>query len=125
MIAADVPFRQNHLAFKRAFPAFKETIVAVIDGDSPEESEEAAKALSAAMAADSRYFSMVDRPGSDPFFDQHGLLYLDIDALTDLGDRLAAAQPLLAALAADPNLKGLSDFLGLALEHEAAASGAF
>jgi len=118
MIAADVPFRQNHLAFKRAFPAFKETIVAVIDGDSPEESEEAAKALSAAMAADSRYFSMVDRPGSDPFFDQHGLLYLDIDALTDLGDRLAAAQPLLAALAADPNLKGLSDFLGLALEHE-------
>lgn len=118
MIAADVPFRQNHIALKRAFPAFKETIVAVIDGDSPEQSEEAVKALSAAMAADSRHFSRVDTPGTDPFFDRHGLLYLDVEQLTDLSDRLAAAQPLLAALAADPNLEGLSDFLRLALEQE-------
>ncbi|MDH3660240.1 MAG: hypothetical protein OEU92_09450, partial [Alphaproteobacteria bacterium] len=51
MIAADVSFRQNHLSLQRAFPAFKETIVAVIDGDSPEESEAAAKALATAMAA--------------------------------------------------------------------------
>ena len=118
MIAADVPFRQNHITLKRAFPAFKETIVAVIDGDSPEQSEEAVKALSAAMAADSRHFSKVDTPGTDPFFDRHGLLYLDAEQLNDLSDRLAAAQPLLAALAADPNLKGLSDFLRLALEQD-------
>lgn len=116
MIAADVPFRQNHIALQKAFPAFKETIVAVIDGDSPEESEEAAKALAEAMAGDIGHFSKVELPGSEPFFEQHGLLYLDIDALTALGDRLAAAQPLLAALAADPNLKGFSDFLRLALE---------
>lgn len=116
MIAADVPFRQNHIALQEAFPAFKETIVAVIDGDSPEETEEAAKALAKAMAADDRYFSKVELPGSEPFFEQHGLLYLDLEALTALGDRLAAAQPLLAALAADPNLKGFSDFLRLALE---------
>ncbi|MDH3660500.1 MAG: MMPL family transporter, partial [Alphaproteobacteria bacterium] len=109
-------FRQNHLSLQRAFPAFKETIVAVIDGDSPEESEAAAKALATAMAADSRHFSKVKLPGSDPFFEQHGLLYLDIDALSALSDRLAAAQPLLAALAADPNLKGISDFIRLALE---------
>ncbi|MGI9501469.1 MAG: MMPL family transporter, partial [Geminicoccaceae bacterium] len=81
-------------------------------------SEEAVKALSAAMAADSRHFSRVDTPGTDPFFDRHGLLYLDVEQLTDLSDRLAAAQPLLAALAADPNFKGLSDFLRLALEQE-------
>ncbi|MGI9487575.1 MAG: MMPL family transporter [Geminicoccaceae bacterium] len=116
MISADVPFRQNHIALQHAFPAFKETIVAVIDGDSPEESEEAATALAKAMAAEDQYFSKVELPGSGPFFEQHGLLYLDIDALTALGDRLAAAQPLLAALAADPNLGGFSDFLRLALE---------
>ena len=116
MIAADVPFRQNHIAFQEAFPAFKETIVAVIDGDSPEESEEAAKALAETMAADGEHFAQIELPGSDPFFEQHGLLYLDLDALTALGDRLAAAQPLLAALAAAPNLKGFSDFLRLALE---------
>jgi len=118
MIAADVPFRQNHLALQRSFPAFKETIVAVIDGDIQEESEEAAKALAEAMAADSQHFSKVEIPGSEPFFARHGLLYLDIDALADLSDRLAEAQPLLAALAADPNLKGFSDFLRLALEQQ-------
>ena len=122
MIAADVSFRQNHLALQRAFPAFKETIVAVIDGGSPEEAEEATKALAEAMTADDRHFSKVDVPGSDPFFEQYGLLYLDVDALTDLSDRLAAAQPLLAALTADPNLRGLSDFLQLALEEQDGAA---
>ncbi|MEM7045033.1 MAG: MMPL family transporter, partial [Pseudomonadota bacterium] len=116
MIAADVPFRQNHLALQRAFPAFKETIVAVIDGDSPEESDEAVKALAAAMTAESQHFSKVEVPGGDPFFEHHGLLYLDLDTLAALSDRLAAAQPLLGALAADPNLKGISEFLRLALE---------
>ncbi len=118
MIAADVPFRQNHIALQEAFPAFKETIVAVIDGDSPEQSEEAAKALAEAMAADNRHFSKVEFPGSEVFFERHGLLYLDISALTALGDRLAAAQPLLGALAAAPNLEGFSDFLRLALEQK-------
>ncbi|MEM8952161.1 MAG: hypothetical protein AAGC99_22870, partial [Pseudomonadota bacterium] len=84
MIAAEVPFRQNHIAFQEAFPAFKETIVAVIDGDSPEQSEEAAKALAEAMVADSEHFAQIELPGSDPFFEQHGLLYLDADALTAL-----------------------------------------
>lgn len=121
MIAADVPFRQNHLALQRAFPAFKDTIVAVIDGDTPEASDEAVKTLAAAMAADSRHFSKVEIPGGDPFFERHGLLYLDLDTLTALGDRLAEAQPLLAALAADPNLKGFSDFIRLALEQRGSA----
>lgn len=116
MIDADVPFRQHHLALQRAFPAFKEPIVAVIDGNGPEQSAEAVDALARAIAADREHFASVEVPGGDPFFERHGLLYLDIDALTALSDRLAAAQPLLAALAADPNLRGLSDFLRLALD---------
>jgi hopanoid biosynthesis associated RND transporter like protein HpnN len=118
MIAADVPFRQNHLALKRAFPAFKETIVAVIDGENAEASEEAAKALASAMIAEESLFDHVDVVGSNAFFERHGLLYLDLDELAALSDNLAEAQPLLAALAADPNLKGLSDFLTLVLEEQ-------
>ncbi|MEL6964187.1 MAG: MMPL family transporter, partial [Pseudomonadota bacterium] len=118
MIAADVPFRQNHLALQAAFPAFKETVVAVIDGDSAEASEAAATALASAMIEEDGLFDQVDVLGTDPFFKRHGLLYLDLDELTKLSDSLAEAQPLLAALAADPNLKGLSGFLTLALEAE-------
>jgi len=115
MIAADVPFRQNHLALKEAFPAFKETIVAVIDGATPEASLEAAEDLAEALSSDKSHFAHVQHIGGDPFFARHGLLYLDIDTLTTLSDRLAEAQPLLAALAADPNLDGLSGFIELAL----------
>ncbi|MGI9418366.1 MAG: MMPL family transporter, partial [Geminicoccaceae bacterium] len=118
MIAADVPFRQNHVALQEAFPAFKKTIVAVIDGDNAEQSDEAVTSLAKALTADSRHFSNVQVPGSDPFFERHSLLYLDADALTALGDRLAAAQPLLAALAAEPNFKGFSDFLRLVLDQQ-------
>jgi hopanoid biosynthesis associated RND transporter like protein HpnN len=50
------------------------------------------------------------------------LLYLPPEELAALTDRLAAAQPLLAALAADPSLRGLADFLGLALAHRSAGS---
>ena len=118
MISADVPFRQNHLDLKRAFPAFQETIVAVIDGEHAEASEQAAKALAAAMIAEDGLFDHVSVLGSDPFFERHGLLFLDLDALATLSDNLAEAQPLLAALAADPNLQGLADFLSLILEEQ-------
>lgn len=116
MISDEVPFRQNDKAFKQQFPAFKETIVAVIDGDTPERSEEAAGRLAHSLKADDRHFVQVDLPGDDPFFKRNGLLYLDADALAQLSNRLAEAQPLLAALAEDPNLRGLSDFIFLVLE---------
>lgn len=117
MISEDVPFRQNHRTFKHAFPAFKETIVAVIDSDTTERSEDAARRLAASLRADTEHFLNVDLPGDDPFFQRNGLLYLDLDKLSSLSDRLAEAQPLLAALASDPNLLGLSDFITLALEN--------
>ncbi|MGI9434566.1 MAG: MMPL family transporter [Geminicoccaceae bacterium] len=117
MIAADVPFRQNETAFREAFPAFQESIVAVIDGDNPERSEDAARSLATALADQTEHFVNVDLPGDDPFFERHGLLYLELDALTDLSDRLAQAQPLLAVLAADPNLRGLADFTSLILDN--------
>ncbi len=113
MISQEVPFRQNHLAFKRAFPAFKETIVAVIDSDIAERSEAAAKALADTLRAKDDQFLRVELPGDDPFFRQHGLLYLSLDKLAALSDQLAQAQPLLAALADAPNLRGLADFIEL------------
>ncbi len=114
MIDPEVPFRQHGLALERAFPGYKETIVAVVDGDSPEASEEAINALSAAMAAEDATFSKIRVPGGEPFFERNGLLYLDLETLTRLGDRLAEAQPLLAALSAAPDLTGIADFVTLA-----------
>ena len=123
MISADVKFRRDHTAYVRAFPEFRETIVAVVEGATPERVEQAAADLAAALRADSEHFAAVDYPAGEPFFAEHGLLYLELDELAELTDRLAAAQPLLAALAEDPSLRGLAAFVELALD-ERNASGA-
>ena len=115
MLSEDVPFRRHDAAFKRAFPQFEDTIVAVLDGPTPERVDEAAERLAAGLGARGELFRDVYLPGGEPFFERHGLLFLDTDGLADLGDRLAAAQPLLAALADDPSLRGFVDVLDLAL----------
>ena len=123
MISADVPFRRDRIAFVQAFPEFEGPIVAVVEGSAPARVEQAATALAAALRADDEHFAAIDYPAGDPFFARHGLLYLDVEQLAALADRLAAAQPLLAALAADPSLRGLAAFVELAVA-ERDASGA-
>ena len=51
-----------------------------------------------------RLFRDVFYPEGDGFFRRNGLLYLELDELQALGDRLAEVQPLLSALAEDPSL---------------------
>ena len=118
MISADVPFRQHDRAFARAFPGFGNPIVAVIEGAVPERVQVAAEALADALRADPDHFTAVDHPEGLPFFAQHGLLFLEADELALLTERLAEAQPLLAALAEAPNLRGLGDFATLVLEQQ-------
>ena len=118
MIAADVPFRQHDRAFARAFPAFSHPIVAVIEGQAPERVRFAATALADALRADHDHFSAVDYAAGLPFFAEHGLLYLGVDEVALLTDRLAEAQPLLAALAEDPTLRGLGTFTTLAIDQQ-------
>ncbi len=115
MISADVPFRRDTIAFREAFPAFVTPIVAVIEGPTPELAAEAARELAQALEADELHFEAVEYMQGEPFFIEHGLLYLDLDELAELSDRLAAAQPLLAALAQDPSLRGLAHFVDLAV----------
>lgn len=122
MIAADVPFRVHLIAFREAFPDFSDPIAAVVDGETPEQAAEAARLLADALAADEEHFEAVDYMQGEPFFLRNGLLYLDLDQLADLSDRLAAAQPLLAALATDPSLRGLARFVDLAVAHPEAAA---
>ena len=114
MISADVAFRRHHAAFVREFPEYKNSIVAVVEGATPERVEDAAAALAKALRADGEHFAAVEYQAGDPFFAAHGFLYLKVNELADLTDRLAAAQPLLAVLAEAPNLSGVAALVELA-----------
>lgn len=118
MIAPEVSFRRNLAAFQQAFPEFKDTVVAVVQGATPERVDQAASALAEELRQ-SDQFTAVDYPPAEPFFSRNGLLYLSLDELAALADRLAGAQPLLAALAQDPSVRGLADFVELAFAHHA------
>ena len=56
--------------------------------------------------------------GSEPFFQQNGLLFLGVDELSALADQLAVAQPFLGALVDDPTLRGFFGVVELALSQD-------
>jgi hopanoid biosynthesis associated RND transporter like protein HpnN len=116
LIDPHLPWRQREIANNQAFPRDTDQLIIVIDGDAPAVADEAADRLAACLAADTSHFKTVARPGGGEFFRRNGLLFLSIEELTAVSDRIVAAQPLIGSLAADPTLRGLFAALNLALE---------
>ncbi len=124
MLSPELPFRRFDAEISRAFPQLGDTLVVVIDGATADLAADAAAALAEGMAARAQVFRDVFYPEGDSFFRRNGLLYLDVGELQALSDRLAEAQPLLAALSEDPSLRGLAGVLDQALSTEAGSGTA-
>ena len=119
LFSENLPWRQHEIAFNTAFPQFKDLLVAVVDGVSPEVAEQTAADLQVALAPDQAHFSSVRRPDSSPYLEKNGLLFLDAKALGKLLDNTLDAQPFLGQLTADPSARGLFaalSLVGLGLE---------
>lgn len=114
VLARDLPFRQANIAYRQIFPELRAPVVVVIDGPG-DRVEDGAQALALRMAAAPTVFGAVLYPPGEPFFRRNGMLYLSLDALGTLSDRLAESQAFLATLAAAPSLRGLFDLLARAL----------
>ena len=120
LFAESLPWRQQDIAFNKDFPQFKDLLVALVDGATPEIAEQTAADLSAALARDPTHFHDVRRPDASPYLEQNGLMFLDAKPLGALLDQTIDAQPFLGQLAADPSARGLFGALGLigqGLEH--------
>ena len=113
LFSSALPWRQQAIAFDRAFPQFGNQIVAVIDAQLPEEAEATAAGLARAMAADTAHVRAVTRPDDSPFFRANAFLFLGKDDLSALLDRTIDAQPFLGQLVADPSARGLFAALSL------------
>jgi len=116
MLSPDLPFRQDSRDLDAAFPQFNDNIIIVIDGQTPDLANYAARKFAQGLRRRPKLFgSVYDPPGSD-FMRQNGFLYLDLDELYDLSDKLAEAQPFLATLWRDPSLVGLFHMMNLAID---------
>ena len=113
MLSAELPFRQDSIRLKQAFPQLSNNIVIVIDGDTAGLADDAAVALVQALRTQPALFRTIFDPRGDVFFRRNGLLFLDEDKLNDLVDRLAAAQAFIGKLSQDPSLRGLFGVLTL------------
>lgn len=123
MLSAELRFRQLDRELDDAFPEQGGRIAIVIDAATPERADWAARELAARLRQMPETIRKVDDPTDEPFFHRNGLLYLDESQLYDMSDRIAQAQPLLAAIATDPSLRGLFDILGLAVEEAEGGDG--
>jgi hopanoid biosynthesis associated RND transporter like protein HpnN len=116
LISPKLPFRLAEQAMDAAFPQNAGELAVVVDADSSAHAEQAVDKLQAALAPRQDLFRSVRRPPEELLFRKHGLLFLPIDDLTNLSDRLTAAQPMIGTLAQDPSLRGFLGAVDMALQ---------
>jgi hopanoid biosynthesis associated RND transporter like protein HpnN len=121
MLDPNLAFRKTERELDRAFPQLADNIVVVVEADTPDEAGDVADALAARMRGRPEVIDSVYQPGGGPFFAQNGLLYLDTEALWDLDERFAEAEPFLGTMAEDPSLSGLFTMLGRAFDEDLGA----
>ena len=125
VIRQDVPFRQNYVEFNKSFPHYDQSTLVVVSAETRRQARSSALELADELRNSPDVFSLIHVPSEGDFFDDHGLLYLDLEELELVVERLSEAQPALAALNNDPSLRGLSHELVNAIEAGAALPGAF
>ncbi|MCX7899481.1 MAG: hopanoid biosynthesis-associated RND transporter HpnN, partial [Methylocystis sp.] len=110
LFAPDVAWRKNERALYDAFPQVEDIIVAVIDADTPEKADDAARRLNEELQG-RPLMSRVWRPDAHPFFYKNGLLFLSTPEVEKTVGVLIGQSNVLIPLAEDPTLRGLSSVM--------------
>jgi len=110
-IDAKVGWRQDEIAYDKAFPDQDNQIIVVIDGTTPERAQEAVDALDARLQGHPDLFKAVVEPDGGPFFAKNGLLFQSTDEVKKAIGGLEKAQPVLAIISSDQSLRGVFDGL--------------
>ena len=91
MLPSHLGWRQNELALDAAFPQNVDLIVVVVDGQTGDMADRAARDLAARMQARPDLFTYVRRPDGGEFFDRNGPLFLSIAELQNISDKIIEA----------------------------------
>ncbi|MDG2051966.1 MAG: MMPL family transporter [Myxococcota bacterium] len=119
LISEDLPSRQNQAAFARLFPDLENALLVVIDARTPELAREAENILVERLDAENSRFDDAYPAAGGAFFEEHGLLYRNIDDLDLFAEEMARLQPVISALDQEPNLANLSELVAEGLEQTA------
>ena len=111
MLDEDLPFRKTDERLRSEFPYLDNNLLAVIEAPTPEQATLAAGRVERELSRMPEAVHSVTWPAGSEFFARNGLLFLSLDELESLAEKLTAAQPLLGRLARDTHAAALLDLL--------------
>src|SRR3981081_2326200 len=114
LISQDPPWRQRDLELSKVFP--KKGILVVVKAMTPENAEQATNALAQVLSKNPDLFPTVEQLDSGDFFERNGLLFDRPADVRTPAEGLTRPQPLSAALAGDPSLRGVMTALSFAAQ---------
>ena len=115
LISPKLEWRQREVSYLKAFPGQATTILAVIDGPTPELAEDAAQKLTQKLNQLPNNIRSAQEMMGGPFFRRNGMLFLDEVDLKEALSQLTRSSSFLEPLAADPSLRGVMDAFALPL----------
>ncbi len=124
-IAASVPWRQDEIAYAKAFPNQDNDIIVVVDGKTPELAESSVDALYKKLQGHPEVFQSAVRPDGGPFFAKNGLLFQSTEEVQNAVGGLTRARSVLGIIASDPSLRGVFDAFGFIPKGVTSKQGTF
>ena len=91
LISERLPWRENEIAFQRAFPQTVELILVDVAADSPEAAKAAAREVSQTLSKKPDLFRSVRDQLDSSFFRRDGLLFLPPDQVAQVTQQLSDA----------------------------------
>jgi uncharacterized protein len=110
LISPDLDWRKRDNQFDSAFDRDR-TILAVVEGPTPELTNAASDALAKKLSGDTKHFESVQPLGSGEFFEKNGLLFLPAAEVGQLTGQFSSGAPLIEIMAGDPSIRGLTGAL--------------
>ncbi len=114
LISPEIPWRQREAAFEQTFPGQYASTLVVVDAPTPE-GVQAASALLTERLRQSPMFKSVENIAGDEFLARTGLMFRPLGEVQAFTQGLGQAEPVIAALADDPSLRGVANAMVLVL----------
>ena len=95
---------------------YSDNLILVIDAATAEAADTAAASLEERLRTETTFLDWVYHPGGGEFFARNALLYMSVEELEDLVDKLAAIQPFIGSLAENPSAAEVFEITTRALE---------
>ncbi len=116
LLSEDLAWQKLDRDYERHFPQYLDTILVVVEADTPDQAMDAALALHRSFSREGEHITDTYYPYAMEMVQQSALLFLETGELQDLADNLAAIQPFLARLTEDRTLRGLFNMLSDAID---------